>query len=462
MPDAAAPCSLAPALAARIRDARETLTRRWLDRIVDRVALDPNRVFPTDALLDHVPLLLDGIAAYVESPALEVPADAPVVAKAMELGALRFEQGFDEYEILKEFELLGGIVFAHCVAEVRTMDEPCERAELLVCGHRIFRAIAVVQQASVAHFLQRLRAALRAREEQLRGFNRAVTHELKNQIGAVLGAAELLELEGLPAADRPRLVGVARRNALAMRAVLDNLVELSRVDADARHQRRVLLPQAVAEAVRQLRDAARAANVRVRIADLPAVEVPAAAVELAVTNFVSNAVKYADPTADARWVEISAGTAGTPETDAEVVVEVRDNGLGVPEAKRAGLFAHGFRAHVETVTGVEGTGVGLSLVKDAVEALGGRAWATFPADGGSCFAFALPARRAADGAHTANAHSVNAHPANAPTSDRAVGDRPARASHPWARQHGDRRTAGEDTRAPDTADLGTAGGANVR
>jgi signal transduction histidine kinase len=35
-------------------------------------------------------------------------------------------------------------------------------------------------------------------------------------------------------------------------------------------------------------------------------------------------------------------------------------------------------------------------VKDAVEALGGRAWATFPPGGGSCFAFALPARRATD------------------------------------------------------------------
>src|SRR5688572_5104271 len=83
------PCPLAPALADRIRGAREELTRRWLDRISARVALDPNRIFPTDNLLDHMPILLDGIAAYIEDPAQEVPADAPVVAKAMELGALR-------------------------------------------------------------------------------------------------------------------------------------------------------------------------------------------------------------------------------------------------------------------------------------------------------------------------------------------------------------------------------------
>lgn len=401
MPTSFTPCPLAPALAQRIRDAREILTHRWLDRISARVSLDPNHVFPTGDLLDHVPLLIDGIAAYVEHPAQEVTADTPVIGKAMELGAMRHAQGFDEYQILKEYELLGGILFAHCIAEVRTMDEPCAKDELLACGHRLFRAIAVIQEASVAHYLQQMRARLAEREERLRGFNRALTHELKNQIGAVLGAGELLELDGIPDVERPRLVGVVRRNAAAMRDTLDNLVELSRLDVDARQQRRVLLPQAVAEAARQLRDAATAAGVAVRLADLPPVEVPAAAVELAITNYLSNSIKYADRTKPDRWVEVRGYTTEPgPGARPETVVEVRDNGLGVPAGKRDALFARGFRAHAETITGVEGTGLGLSIVKDAVEALGGRAWAVFPPGGGACFVFALPARRAgeADGA----------------------------------------------------------------
>jgi len=85
------------------------------------VHLDPNRVFPTDDLLDHVPLLIDGVADYLADPARQVAADAAVVGKAMELGALRHAQGFDEYEILKEFELLGGIIFAFLIREVRSM-----------------------------------------------------------------------------------------------------------------------------------------------------------------------------------------------------------------------------------------------------------------------------------------------------------------------------------------------------
>jgi signal transduction histidine kinase len=381
-------------MAARIREAREPLTHRWLERISARVNLDPNAVFPTDELLDHVPLLIEGIAAYLEDPASEVAADAPVIAKAMELGALRHAQGFDEYQILKEFELLGGIIFAHLIREVRTMDEPCGKDELLACGHRLFRAVFVIQQATVAHFLQQMRARLRERDERLRGFNRALTHELKNQIGAILGAGDLLEMSELPAADQAQLAGVVRRNAAAMRTTLENLIEMSQLDPDARQQRRVLLPQAVAESVRQLRDMAQAAGVTIRIDELPPIEVPAAAVELSMTNYLSNAIKYMDPAKGAPWAEIRGYVIEAGEAAGrEVVVEVCDNGLGVPDDQRARLFARGFRAHAESVTRIEGTGLGLSIARDAIEAVGGRVWASFPPGGGSCFALALPARR---------------------------------------------------------------------
>lgn len=394
MPELSIPCPLAPALADRIRSARDELTTRWLERISARVALRKHRIFPTDSLLDHVPLLIDGIATTLEDESQAIPDHSAIVSKAMELGAMRYAQGFDEYEILKEFELLGGVVYAFVVREVQAMDEPCEKNELLVCGHRLFRAIAVIQEASVAHYLQRTRQALAEREARLRAFNRAVTHELKNQVAAILGAADLLEIDEIAARQGPQLLGVVQRNAVAMRTVLENLTELSEVGSHSRQQRRVLLPQAVAEAARQLRDRAAAANVEVRLQEMPEIEVPAAAVELALTNYLSNAIKYADPTAAARWVAVRGHlTEIRASPGREVVVEVWDNGIGVPEAKRAMLFTEGFRAHA-TTTGVEGSGLGLSIVRDAVEAIGGRAWATFPPSGGACFAIALPARRA--------------------------------------------------------------------
>ena len=95
-------CPLAGALADRLRAARDGLTTRWLERIAARVSIGRDRVFPGEELLDHIPVLIDGIADYVENPAEEVAADAPVVAKAMELGELRYVQCFDAYQLFKD------------------------------------------------------------------------------------------------------------------------------------------------------------------------------------------------------------------------------------------------------------------------------------------------------------------------------------------------------------------------
>lgn len=390
---------LAAALAGELREAREELTRRWLERIVARVTLDPNRVFPTDELLDHVPLLMVGIADYLEDPAREITADVPVVAKAIELGELRYGQGFDVHEILKEYEILGGVLFSFLSRTADGVEEPCTRSELLACAHRVFRAVAIIQQHTTSHYLRLSAERVRERENRLRSFNRMVSHELKNRIGAVIGATQMLREDWVAADDAKRLrfAGMAAENAEAMKDVLQNLLELSRLDTGARCQRNVLLPEAAAEVVRQLREMARAQGVDVRLdGELPSIEVNAAALELCLSNYVSNAIKYSDPAKGARWVRIRGrmdGDHGSP--GCELVVEVHDNGIGVPEEARDRLFERFFRAHGATATGVEGTGLGLSIVRESVEAMGGRAWADFT-DDGSVFSLAFPCRRASE------------------------------------------------------------------
>jgi signal transduction histidine kinase len=401
MPAPAPTCPIGPAIAARLRDGREAIVRRWLDRIVARVTVAPERVFPTDELLNHVPLLVDGIATLVEAPAGQIDAEAPVTAKARELGALRHAQGFDAHQVLKEHELLGGVVLAFVEEVVDTLDVPCSRGELVACLRRVTNAVELIRQATTGHFLRLGAERVRAREDQLRRFNRMVAHELKNRVGAIRGAAALLPEPWLTDAERARFHRMVAENADGLQRVLTNLEQLSRLEADARQQRHVLLPQAAAEAVRQLRDHAAARGVAVRVADdLPAVEVDAAVVELSLVNYVSNAIKYADPASAERWVEIigahaplEAGGGG-----GELTVRVRDNGVGVPEGERERLFEQFYRAEGATVTGAEGTGLGLSLVRETVEASGGRAWAEFPDGGGAVFAFALPSRRAEDAA----------------------------------------------------------------
>ncbi len=395
--------ALASELANLLRGSKDELVSRWLERISARVSLAPNKIFPTDQLLNHVPLLIEGIAAFLERPD-DPDGGRAMSAKAMELGALRHSQGFDAYQILKEYEILGGVVFSflYDAAEAANLQAP--RRDFLRCWQRVGQAIEVIRQATMTHFLRLSAEKVKEREERLRRFNRTVSHELKNRVGAIRGAAHLLQEDWLDQPQRQRFQRMLLENSDSLQRAFLNLLSLSRIETDSRQRRNVLLPQAAAEVVRQLRDAAQAASVEVQIADdLPPVEVDAAAVELSLMNYISNSIKYADQKAERRWVRIEGDfsfedTSVTGGLSGELTVRVRDNGIGVRESARAELFGEFFRAHGATVTGIEGSGLGLSIVRETVESLGGRAWAEFPAEGGSVFAFALPSRREEDAA----------------------------------------------------------------
>jgi signal transduction histidine kinase len=392
--------SFASVLATRLRAVRSELVARWLERITARVAVDRQQIFPTEDLLNHVPLLIDGIADYLTRPEDDLDADVPVAAKARELGALRHSQGFDAYEILKEYELLGAIVLSHLGNEVERMPPPGSPREITNAWQRIGHAIELIRQATMTHFLQLSAERVNEREERLRRFNRMVSHELKNRVGAIRGAASLLTEAWVDAAQRDRFLQMITDNASSLQRVLDNLEVLSRIEGDSRQRRNVLLPQAVAEAARQVRERAQTRGVDLRIAeDLPSVEVDAAGVELCLANYLSNAIKYCDTGKADRWVAVTAeyspaGAIGR----AELAVRVRDNGIGVPPRAREQLFQQFYRAHDATVTDVEGTGLGLNIVRETAESLGGRAWAEFPDEGGAVFAFSLPSRREEDAA----------------------------------------------------------------
>jgi len=265
----------------------------------------------------------------------------------------------------------------------------------VLCAHRLYHAISLIQQATTVHYLSLMKEKVREREDRLRAFNRALTHELRNRIGATMGASQLLQMPEIAGAEQQRLVDIVVRNMESMKVSLDNLLELTRLSNDTRQQRHILLPRAAAEVVRQLREYARSRDVLVTIdSSLPEVEVSAAAVELCLTNFLSNALKYTDPGKELRWVDIRGEIdPGTDDSAAQVVIRVVDNGMGVPPEQRERLFERFFRANVVATTGVEGTGLGLSIVRETVEALGGKAWAEFT-DTATTFAFSLPGRRA--------------------------------------------------------------------
>jgi signal transduction histidine kinase len=367
-------------------------------RITERVNIETRRIFPTHQLLNHIPLLIEGVAGYLKRPERDIDSKAPVVAKAMELGALRHAQGFDAYEILKEYEMLGEIVFAFLRETADTISGDYSRADFLVCWERMAQGMELIRQATMSHFLRLSSAQIHERENRLRRFNRTVAHELKNNVSAIVAASTALSEEWIDPSARKEFEEIIARNAGGLQHVLGNLESLSRSKGDSRHCRHVMLPEAASEAVRELQEAARAKGVNVRVADdLPSIEVDAAVIELCLMNYVSNGIKYSDTAKPERWVSIDARIEGpATERDREVVIRVTDNGIGVPAGSRENLFREFYRAHGETVTEAEGTGLGLSIVRETVESIGGRAWAEFPEDAGSVFAFSIPARRSDD------------------------------------------------------------------
>lgn len=388
--------SLAVELSRRMHDACDDLTAEWLVRISERVTLPPDRIFPTEELLDHIPLLVKGIAAYLADPAAHVTNDTPVVSHAMELGALRHSQGFDESEVLKEFQILGEILLGFIAHEADRIEEPCSRSELLNCALRVHGGVSLIHMAAVTQFLQLLRQRLTEREDRLHAFNRALSHEFRNRIGAAEGAATLLNLPTLANEERVKLRGVLTRNLWSMRSVIENLVELSFLGRDDHQRRAVRLGAAVGDAVRLLSETAVEQNVSVEIVpEIPDVEV-SMAIELVLVNLIGNAVKYSDASKAQRWVRVGARLeeeSSLPGDDGSriLVVEVTDNGRGVPEGERGRIFERFYRAS-GTRDGVEGSGLGLTIVQDVVRSLGGRVWVSHPDEGGSSFAFSLPVR----------------------------------------------------------------------
>src|SRR5437867_2256112 len=85
--------SYAAIVAQRVTTERFRLAEQWLGRLRELLTVELNDVFPSDQLLDHIPLLIANVAAYLRAPAdEEIAANAAVIEKARELGVLRHQQ----------------------------------------------------------------------------------------------------------------------------------------------------------------------------------------------------------------------------------------------------------------------------------------------------------------------------------------------------------------------------------
>ncbi|MCD6285710.1 MAG: histidine kinase, partial [Anaerolineae bacterium] len=217
-------------------------------------------------------------------------------------------------------------------------------------------------------------------------FVATVSHDLRAPLTFMRGYTTMLSMVG-ELNDRQRdyvqriLEGIEQMNGL-----VGDLLDLRRVEAGVGIRKEPCrLGLIMVEAVEAIRARANAIGVELRLEPSkgsPTVVGDRALLRQAVSNVVDNAVKYT-PSGG----EVDVGLEITEDT---ATIHVTDNGIGISPADQERLFETFYRIKRRETGHIQGTGLGLALVKSIVERHGGRVWVDSALNRGSTFFIQLP------------------------------------------------------------------------
>jgi signal transduction histidine kinase/CheY-like chemotaxis protein len=268
--------------------------------------------------------------------------------------------------------------------------------ELRLAKDRAVRAREEAERAREE--AERARAeAEHAREEAERAnhakseFLSRMSHELRTPMNSILGFAQLLEMGELESAQKHSVERICAAGEHLLK-LINEVLDLARIESD-----RLTLsvePVRVAGLLSETLDLARplAGQYGVRLSE----EIPAEAdfyiradhqrITQVLLNLVSNAIKYNRVGGGVRFLcRVEHGSDG----ESQLSIGVRDDGHGIPPERMGELFTPFARLGAEA-SAIEGTGLGLSLSKGFVEAMGGRIRVESVPDVGSTFWVELP------------------------------------------------------------------------
>jgi two-component system sensor histidine kinase KdpD len=265
-------------------------------------------------------------------------------------------------------------------ADEAPFDDP-ERVHLLEAF--AFQTAVALERTQMAELAKQAEVDIQT-ERTRNALLSAVSHDLRTPLATIQGAVSgvLEQGERLSASERRELLQTALDEAEHLNRLVQNLLELTRVESSGLRLRKEWQPleEIVGSALTRLERLLRTCPVRVDVpADLPLLHVDGILVEQVLLNLLENAARYGTPEAA---IEIRA--RATPEN---ISVEVRDEGPGFAPAELKYVFDKFYRG---AAAKGRGAGIGLTICAAVVQAHDGKIEAGNRPEKGACVRFSLP------------------------------------------------------------------------
>ncbi len=241
---------------------------------------------------------------------------------------------------------------------------------------------------------------LKAANKELEAFAYSVSHDLRAPLRAVDGFSRILLEEHAPQLpeEAQHYLRMARKNAVQMGELIDDLLAFSRLGRQPLRKQTVAPADLVRQVLEDLRPEQEGRQVEITVGDLPACEGDPFLLKQVYVNLLSNGFKYTS-TREVAKIEVGSLTSAEferqgldvrPEDVGDVhvpVYYVRDNGIGFDMRYANKLFGVFQRLH--GADEYPGTGVGLAIVHRIIQRHGGRVWANAAVNQGATFYFVL-------------------------------------------------------------------------